>query len=184
MPVFVGGARHGTEWEAPSVPPPTMVMTTGGHPAAAGPPPPPSLFVDPATGDQFTLVEVTFQLPHPLTGQPDQVWTNTVYLHASLAGDPNAGMAALQDAVTRWWFRTSGTHKALSTPDKNGHEVARITHLARCEECGSELTFKFPSARAVWMTGHMDATGHKVTWSDEEKGTEDGGQRIGNVQEG
>lgn len=176
MTIFAGGARHGTEWEPPkSAGTGPMVMTGG----ATAPASPPKSFVDAATGDQYGLVEVTFQLPHPITGQPDQVWTNTVYLHASLAADPNAGMAALQDAVTRWWFKTSGTHKALSTPDKNGHGTAGVRYVAHCAECqqrelpGHTQQFDNLGSRALWMTGHIEATGHKVTWTDEPQGVVD-----------
>jgi hypothetical protein len=186
-PIFVGGARHATVYEPPqpqesgaavlAVSPDGTMLT--GHQA------PPS-FVDTATGDQYSLVQVTFQVPHPLTGQPDQTWENTVYLHVDLGADPNVGMTALQDAVTRWWFRTSGTHKALSTPDKNGHSApAKTVYRAHCTDCAPERrTFDNAGSRALWMTGHIEATGHKVTWTDEQEGADDGGQRIGNIQEG
>jgi len=74
-------------------------------------------------------------------------------------------MQALQDAVTRWWFTTHGTHEPLSTPDKNGH-APTIVYLATCEECRMDLPFESPRDRARWMQGHMDKTGHKLTWSD------------------
>jgi hypothetical protein len=170
MTIFVGGSKHGTGYRSDVMPDVK---------------PPPS-YVDMATGDQYVLAPVNFQTQHPLTGQPDQQWENTIYLHAALTQDPNMGMAALQDAVTRWWFTTHGTHKPLSTPDTNGRAEASpepqvLGYLALCEGCRSDLAFDTQIERAKWMQEHIDKTGHKPTWSDAvvvtDEGVTDGGQR-------
>jgi len=38
---------------------------------------PPS-YVDPATGEQYLLLLVNLQNPHPITGAPGEKWRNTI----------------------------------------------------------------------------------------------------------
>lgn len=182
MTLFVGGQRHGTDVDMDSAPP------------ATGTPDRPPSFVDPVTGEAYTRVTVSFQLNNPLTQEPipGQVWENDIYLQNTLAGDPNQGMAGLQDSVTRWWFQTHGTRKESiegSLAERNGHHQTGESLSARCEGCGQADVYATRLERAAWMQHHIETTGHTVRWSDDPavpiiEGVNDGSQRAGDIQEG
>jgi len=148
-------------------------------------------FTDATTGDRWMLVPVTFQVPHPITQLPERAWTISIYMHASIGGDPNTAMAALQDAITRLWFVEHGTPAVAPTADKNGTVAANMQpwFVAACNECNQEHSFTDRLQRARWMGEHSGSTGHHTTWSDVERPRQgevasDGSQGQSDVQEG
>jgi hypothetical protein len=161
MTIFVGGSMHGQAWQAPT-PPPVPLSATGGQIIEAAAKPPPS-YVDTASGDQYSLLQVAYSVPHPITGKPTAAWANTVYMHVALMGTPQAG-PGMADAVTRWWFTTTGTPSVPA--EANGHQDTplAVVFAASCSSCGEEL-FTSLRERAQWMSDHL-VQGHDVSFED------------------
>jgi hypothetical protein len=182
MTIFVGGSMHGKAWQPPT-PPAVPVSATGGQIIEAAAKPPPS-YVDTTSGDQYSLLQVAYSVPHPITGKPTAAWANTVYMHAGLMGTPQAG-PGMADAVTRWWFTTTGTPSP--SPEADGHRDTPLAMLlAGCRDCAEERAFASLRERAQWMSDHL-VQGHDVSWADTEPTTEgvtDGGPDQGHLQEG
>lgn len=160
MTLFVGGPLHGTEVDVLCAPNGAL---------------PPS-YVDVGSGTTYGRSQVSWVIPHPITQLPDRQVTATVYLHPDLGADPNAAMGAMQDAVTRWWFITTGTTSSLTAPSTPDGPAAgpNMLYLAGCKDCavhegkGEEVQRVFPDVgtRAKWMFQHNLDTGHAPTYRD------------------
>jgi hypothetical protein len=162
MPLFVGGSLHGQNISVDHTDPDDARL--------------PASYVDAATGGSWTLTSVDLKLPHPITGQPDQQYHHQVYMAPQLVADPSQAMAGLQDAVTRWWFTTTGVHSFLGdVAEHNGHsdtEGARMFFVSMCAQCGigetsTPLAFETLRERAHWIDAHRQSNaGHDITWAE------------------
>lgn len=155
-----------------------------------------------ATGEAYRLIELAFQvLPDP--AQPPSpvnvpvIYQVKTYLYAEI-GDQQQALMAFQDAVLRQWFM----HHAAVGPDptSNGHTDQPVTvYWAECKaavtytaggvapgQCKKPIAFATMLERAGWLRQHIDATGHAPAWfnATPTEGSNDGGTRIGDVQEG
>lgn len=155
MTIFVGGPLHGQHWTPPQ---PETGAGTGlmfAVDVAEPPTTPPRLHVDLATGAQYVLVPVSFGAPNPVTGNPEQAWEATAYVHDALAGmAPEASLGLFNDAVMRSWFTSHGKSRHLlpqSTPDS----PLRL-YAAGCPRCGESEVFETLLERAVWAASHVE----------------------------
>jgi len=158
--IFVGGSRHASVHLQPD--------PAGDAPAVLETRPP---HIDNlATGERYNLMSMRFTIPHPTTpaSVPATVYEIGAYIYAEIT-DPNVAMAGLQDAALRQWFITQGVlvSDAAHGPGNGKPDAVGRVYLALCAEC-ADMTVPFGSMtdRANWMRQHIEATGHKPTWSN------------------
>jgi hypothetical protein len=179
--IFIGGPFHGMDVDNATL--------------AAGAAELPRIYTDVESTHRWQLFPVTFEIRDPLTQVVVSTYRLPVYMSTAMGGaPPDVMMRGISDAVTRWYFATFGEPTDnLANPRDNGHAdpvmgTPKVWYLATCDECTPALREPFTTTlgRAKWMQAHIDTTGHKVEWSDEtdRETSDDGGKRVGDIQEG
>lgn len=172
--LFVGGPLHGQGIEVQPVEQTALEIATN-QPKRL-----PPTYVDLASAHQYRLAPWQHAVTDP-AGALVAEYVMPVYMSLEQNGQPLPQVqATVWDAVVTAFFREFGRLKdrqVAAVAASNGHVPAELAlvYVAVCEVCGPLDGSPFDTllGRAAAMSKHIDATGHKVGWSDEPSTSDD-----------